>query len=105
MQKAIRSRQKGISCSIIIAACLLVSGCAYMDVQAPMDRSFDNTELGAKEGYAHAASILWLFAWGDGGTRAAADNGNIQVIRHADVRLQSYLFGAYTKVTTIVYGD
>lgn len=105
MRQAIRLKRNGLLCGVFLAACLLATGCAYMDVQAPMDRSFDNTELGAKEGHAHASSILWLFAWGDGGTKAAAENGDIRVIRHADFRLQSYLFGAYTKVTTIVYGD
>ena len=50
-------------------------------------------------------SLLWLVAWGDAGTKAAAENGNIKVIRHADSRFFSVLFGLYTEVTTVVYGD
>jgi hypothetical protein len=76
-----------------------------MHVQQPMDQNFNATELGTKEGRSKTRSVLWLFAWGDGGTKRAAENGGITVIRHADFELRSYLFGLYFEATTIVYGD
>lgn len=93
------------------AVCLLAwlaavaAGCAYMNVQTPLDVNFGATQLGTKEGRSSAYSVLWLFAWGDAGSRAAAEQGGIKVIRHADRQVISALLGAYTRVTTVVYGD
>jgi hypothetical protein len=90
---------------LLLLMSLLVSGCAYTNIQRPLGTEFNKTELGTKSGESSSYSLLWLVAWGDGGTKAAAENGKIQVIRHADTRLFFLLFGLYTKVTTIVYGD
>ena len=84
---------------------LLASGCLYTNIQRPMDSDFQTTDLGSKEGRASNLSILWLFAWGDAGTKAAADNGNISIIKHADQEFVAVLFGLYFRVTTVVYGD
>lgn len=84
---------------------LLTSSCAYVDIRAPFDTDLDQTELGSKVGRAHTYSVLWLFAWGDGSYEAAARNGNIKIMRHADQEIQQYLFGLYYKRTIIVYGD
>jgi hypothetical protein len=84
---------------------LFASGCLYSNIQRPMDTDFNNTELGSKEGRATNRSILWLFAWGDAGTRAAAENGDITVIKHADQEMLFVLFGLYFRVATVVYGD
>jgi hypothetical protein len=81
------------------------AGCAYMNVRTPMDTNFDRTELGAKEGRSSIYTALWLVSWGDGGTKAAAQQGGIKVIQHADVEMYSVLFGLYSRVSTIVYGD
>ena len=81
------------------------SGCAYMHVQRPLGTNFDNTQLGTKEGRSNAYSILWLVAWGDAGTKAAASQGNIKVIRYADSEVKSVLLGLYSRMTTVVYGD
>lgn len=83
----------------------LLGGCAYMHVQRPLDEDFANTELGSKVGRAHNYSLLWLVAWGDAGTKAAADQGGIKVIRHADTEVLAVLFGLYLRTTTVVYGD
>jgi hypothetical protein len=83
----------------------LLTGCIYSNVQRPLGTEFNKTELGTKIGESSNRSLLWLVAWGDGGTKSAADNGNITVIRHADMRVFSVLFGLYAKSTTIVYGD
>ena len=71
----------------------------------PLDDNFDNTELGAKEGRATCRSFLYLFAWGDAGTRAAAEDGDITIIKHADRETMIILFGLYTQMSTIVHGD
>jgi hypothetical protein len=90
---------------VLLLISLLVPGCAYSNIQRPLGTEFNKTELGTKTGQSSNHSVLWLFAWGDGGTQAAAENGNITVIRHADTKLFFLLFGLYAKVTTIVYGD
>ena len=51
-------------------------------------------------------SVLGLFAWGDAGTQAAAEDGNITVVNHADQHTFALLFGfLYLRRTTIVYGE
>ena len=89
----------------IIVASLLASGCAYSNIQRPLGTEFNETELGTKTGRSYNQSVLWLVAWGNGGTKAAAEDGKITVIRHADVQVFSVLLGLYSKVTTVVYGD
>lgn len=96
---------RGFTAALLLTAALLQGGCAYTNIQRPLGTEFNKTELGTKTGEASSQSVLWLVAWGDAGTRAAADNGSIKVIRHADHRMLSVLFGLYTKVTTVVYGD
>ena len=83
----------------------IASGCAYMHVQRPLGTNFDNTQFGTKEGRSNAYSVLWLVAWGDSGTKAAASQGNIKIIRYADSEVKSVLLGLYSRVTTVVYGD
>ncbi len=83
----------------------LVEGCVYSSVQRPLDTDFDKTTLGTKVGESHFQSFLWLFAWGDAGSKAAADQGGIKTIHHADVHFKTVLFGLYTRMTTVVYGD
>ncbi len=90
---------------VLLLMSVLVSGCAYTNIQRPLGTEFNKTELGTKTGRSSNYSVLWLIAWGNGGTKAAAENGNIQVIRHADTKFIFVLFGLYAKVTTIVYGD
>ncbi len=89
----------------IIMAALFLQACAYSHVQRPLDTDYDNTALGGKVGRAHIQSALWLFAWGDAGSKAAADAGGITIIRHADTESTIILFGLYSKFTTVVYGD
>jgi hypothetical protein len=90
-------------CTLLMAA--FSPGCIYMKVQRPHDKNFDQTELGAKVGKSELKSVLWLFAWGDAGTKAAADDGEITVINHADVEYFTILLGLYGRITTVVYGD
>lgn len=84
---------------------LLAPGCVYSRVKIPLDVDLDRTQLGAKTGEASSQSVLWLVAWGDSGTQAAAQNGGITTLNHADQKVFSILFGLYSKQTTVVYGD
>jgi hypothetical protein len=91
--------------AFLVLIILLLQGCAYMHTQTPLDINFDNTSLGSKVGKSHTYSVLWLVSWGDGGTRAAAEEGGITVITHADIETYIVLFGFYARITTVVYGD
>lgn len=100
------SRNRALTFAFLVILLLtLLTGCVYTNIQRPLDMNFDRTELGAKEGRSYSYSVIWLISWGDGGTKAAAENGKITVIQHADIQVFSVLFGLYTRVTTIVYGD
>ena len=82
-----------------------LSSCAYVDVKVPLDTDVKDTVLGSKIGTSSSQSVLWLFAWGDAGTAAAAKEGDITTITHLDSRFYSILFGIYSKRETIAYGD
>lgn len=97
-------RQIVSHCAAMLAL-ISATGCAYMHVQSPLSTNFNKTELGTRTGRSNAYSVLWLVSWGDAGTKAAAQNGNIKVIECADAEVKIVLFGLYTRVTTVVYGD
>jgi len=97
--------KKRIFMVVLLAALFAFSGCAYVNVKTPYDSDLNQTSLGDKVGRASCYSILWLIAWGDAGTAAAAKNGNISVINHMDEQVVSVLFGLYLRSTTIVYGE
>lgn len=84
---------------------LFLTGCFYTNIKAPLDTELNNTVLGSKTGRASSHSVLFLVAWGDSGTAAAADAGGITTITHLDAEFFSVLFGAYTRVTTVAYGN
>ena len=94
-----------LAIALILFLALMNSGCVYYNVGAPLDTDLDRTELGSKVEESQAQSVLWLVAWGDAGTQAAAREGGITTIRHADQRGFAILFGVYARQTTIVYGD
>jgi hypothetical protein len=89
----------------LIALSFLQSGCLYTNVKYPLDEDLLNTDLGSKVGKASNHIVLWLFAWGDAGTEAAAKDGNIKIVKHLDAERYVLLFGLYSKVTTVAYGD
>lgn len=98
-------RRTLVNLSVLLLLAILLQGCAYSHVQRPLDTNYDSTALGSKVGRAHIQSLLWLFAWGDAGSKAAADDGGITVIKHADTESMVILFGLYSRFTTVVYGD
>jgi hypothetical protein len=88
---------------LVLLSLPLLCGC-FINVKIPLDTDLDRTELGPKVGEASAQGVLWLFLWGDSGTQAAALQGGITTITHADRQIFSILFGVYARETTIVYG-
>lgn len=91
--------------AVLLLLLTLQAGCVYTNVQRPLGTEFNKTELGSKTGQSSCQSLFWLVAWGDAGSKAAAENGRITTIRHADLQLLSVFFGLYARSTTIVYGD
>jgi len=83
----------------------LSTGCVYTNIQIPLDKNFEETDVSTKEGTASTRTVLYLVSWGDSGAKAAAMEGEIQEINYADRQFFSVLFGLYTRVTTVVYGD
>ena len=88
-----------------IALCVALQGCVYVDIQIPLDTDLNNTDLGTKTGTSHYQSILGLVAWGDAGTQAAAKQGGITTLNHADQQVLSVLGFLYYRQTTVVYGN
>jgi len=90
----------------LLALCApLLSGCLYTDIQTPLDLDLNRTRLGDKIGRSQWQSVLWAVAWGDGGTQAAAKQGGLTVINHADSETFVLLGGLYWRQTTILYGE
>jgi len=79
--------------------------CAFVNIKTPYDVDINNTDFGSKIGTAKAYSLLWLVSWGDASYAAAAKNGNIKIMKHADQEVQQILLGLYTRWSVVVYGD
>jgi hypothetical protein len=76
-------------------------GIVYTDVRAPLVPAGN---VGSKRGTSTVTSICGVFAWGDGGIRKAAANGNIQEVKLVDYEFKNVL-GVYQRYTTVAYGD
>ncbi len=90
---------------VLAVALFLLPGCLYTNIRTTLDTDLNQTKLGTKTGEAELQSILWMIAWGDSGVQAAANQGQLTTITHADQKLFSLLFGLYTRQATVVYGD
>jgi hypothetical protein len=90
---------------VALAVMFFATGCLYTHVLTPYDTNLDKTTLGQKTGKAAMHSVLWLVAWGDASSAAAAKQGGISTMNHMDKELLNVVFGIYTETTTIVYGD
>jgi hypothetical protein len=91
--------------AVALLVALSLTGCLYSNISVPLDTDLDRTELGSKVGRSRAHNVMFLFAWGDAGTQAAAEDGQIKVLTHADRELYLILFGLYGRQTTVVYGE
>lgn len=79
-------------------------GMAFSQTSAPLDVDYNNTQLaGMKKGSAEVNTILGLVAIGDASSKAAAENGGISTIVHADYDYFNVL-GVYQRTTVTVYG-
>lgn len=79
-------------------------GFAFSQMKAPLDVDFNNTGMaGMNRGTAEVINILGLFTFGDASAKAAAENGRISTIVHADYE-HFNLLGIFQKTTVIVYG-
>jgi TRL (tRNA-associated locus)-like protein len=83
----------------------LLTGCIYSHITTPLDLDLDRTHLGDKVGTAEWQSVLGLVAWGDAGTQAAAKQGGLTQINHADLETLVILAIVYHRETTILYGE
>lgn len=90
---------------LLVLLLLPAAGCLYAHYRTPLDTNLENTRLGDKVGTSERRAILWLFLWGDAGTSAAARNGGLRVIHHADREVLSVLFGLYFRERLILYGE
>jgi hypothetical protein len=97
--------KKIVSVLVAMLFLSLLSGCLYTNVLTPFDTDLNRTVLGQKKGEASNQSVLWLIAWGDASTAAAAKQGALTTVNHMDREVLIVLFGLYTKTTTIVYGE
>ena len=92
--------------SLVLLALLGVApGCLYANFRTPLDTNLQETRLGDKVGTSERKAVLWLFMWGDAGTQAAARNGGLRVIHHADHEILSVLFGLYFRERLVLYGE
>lgn len=89
----------------LLAALFMLPSCLYTNIQTTLDTDLNQTKLGSKVGEAEVQSVLWLVAWGNGGINAAAKEGGITTVNHADQKVFGLLFGLYSSQTTVVYGD
>jgi len=96
---------RSIAILLLLTALFCWQGCAFVSTKTPFDINLDRTELGSKIGTAEAYSILWLVAWGDASYAAAARNGDITVLRHADQEVLQVCLGMFTRWRVVVYGD
>ena len=90
---------------IFLGLVIIQAGCLYLDTKLPLDTDVSVTKLGPKVGTSSVHSVLWLVAWGDGSTEAAAKNGGLTTINHLDSHTYQVLFGLYSRMDTIAYGD
>ena len=90
-------------CAFVRAPVVPPMGYIYQKTKAPLDADFDNSKLG-KPGKASVQNVLFLVSWGDGSTEAAARQGGISTITHANWELFNVLC-VYSRYTTVVYGN
>ena len=98
--------------------CALLVGCAgfvwapvvpppalvITSYDAPLDTNLDNTPMEQRKGTSSCINVLGLVSIGDASVRAAAKDGNITRVQHADYNFFNVL-GVFSKYTTVVYGE
>lgn len=92
------------ACATYTAPVMPPCGSIYANVNAPIMVDYNKTEVAQKSGTATAQSILSMVSWGDASMNAAAQNGGLKTIEHADYHYYNIL-GLYQKFETIAYGN
>ncbi len=92
-------------CAAYRAPVMPPSAMIITSIKAPLDIDLDKTTLGSKKGTASSVCILGLVAVGDSSIQAAARDGNLTTINHADYEYLSVLWGVFARYATTVYGD
>jgi len=102
----------------VAVLCVVVTGCAgyarapvvpplafiFTSYEAPLDVDFQDTPMPGKKGEASCINVLGFVSVGDASAKAAAEDGGITRIQHADYDFMSVL-GVFSKFTTVVYGE
>jgi len=95
----------GMGCALAPRAPVMAPyGAGFNQTKVPMNLRYRATALGAKQGTASATTILGLFTFGDASIAAAARQGNIARVTHADSEVLNVL-GLFAEFKTVVYGD
>ncbi len=81
-------------------------GAFFNNTTAPLSTEYAvaTPVLGTRSGQASASNVLGLFAFGDCGIRAAAENGKLRTVSYADYTNFNIL-GIYQRTTVTVYGN
>lgn len=79
-------------------------GMGFTSVSAPVDVTFDGSEMGGRCGRSKSSCLLGMFAWGDCSVNAAARKGNIGRIDHVDCEIFN-LLGIYSSYETVIWGE
>lgn len=87
-----------------IAPVVPPAAATFMNVEAPVDITYNLTEIGSKKGEATSVGVLGLLAFGDASVKAAAKDGNLKRVDHIGCRFTNVLC-LVTFYTTIVYGE
>jgi hypothetical protein len=81
-------------------------GLIYTGTQSPSMAATETEAVGtSKKGQSECMSVLGIAAWGDCSVEGAMHQGGVKKIHNVDHKTYLVLFGVYTKVTTIVYGE
>lgn len=79
-------------------------GMLFTDYKAPLDHNLEGNPIGSRSGTSETMSILSLVALGDGSVAAAAQNGGLSRVHHADYEYFNVL-GIYQRYRTVAYGE
>ncbi len=91
-------------CWILRSPVVPPAAATFMNVEAPVDITYNLTEIGSKKGEATSVGILGLLTFGDASVKAAAKDGNLKRVDHIGCRFTNVLC-LVTFYTTIVYGE
>lgn len=89
-----------------ICVMLLLTGC-FADLKTPMISLSANHNATAqvRVGSATCYQYVWVIGMGDCSVATAMRNGGLTRIHHVDTSMRTILFGAFSELTIMVYGE